>query len=380
MHTALSVQKCTLYGASCLPCRRGTGISCGNVFRFFRPTGTVLRTCASMLEQPCTGNLSRSSSSNLRMDIDVCRHPHRIAIRPGTCLLLLLVSSLSLAQRGAMTLAYQLTHVDTGEPFPSADGKKIVFEIRIAGVYQLFVMNPDGSGQVQITRDAANHDTPAWSPDGRKIAYVSDKGGHSVIYTINPDGTGEERVTDDKHEYIHPSWSGDSTKIIYCSDDDLKPPAKNASEIFSSDLKTKQVTTLVSGGTNTYPSWSPDGKKIVFRRMLGEMNSEVFVANGDGSEARNLSNHPAFDGWPAWSPDGTQIAFGSNRNANYQIWIMNADGTNVRLLANTEGRATEPRWAPDGKTIYFTNCKKVDWGVDCQVFRAQVEQTIPSRP
>ncbi|MFY9559110.1 MAG: hypothetical protein WAQ52_02650 [Terriglobales bacterium] len=110
-----------------------------------------------------------------------------------------------------MTLAYQLTHVDAGEPFPSPDGKKIVFEISIAGFYQLFIMNPDGSSQVQITHDAANHNTPAWSPDGRKIAYVSDKGGHSAIYIINLgtgqrpvatlDGTGEERVTDDKYEY-----------------------------------------------------------------------------------------------------------------------------------------------------------------------------------
>lgn len=52
---------------------------------------------------------------------------------------------------------------------------------------------------------------------------------------------------------------------------------------------------------------------------------------------------------------------------------MNADGSGVRLVANTEGRATEPRWSPDGKTIYFTNCKKVDFGVDCQAMVAVVE-------
>lgn len=290
------------------------------------------------------------------------------------------LSTSAQGQRGAMTLAYQLTYVDTGEPFPSPDGKKIVFETSMAGLYQLFIMNPDGSGLTQITHDAATHDTPAWSPDGHKIAYASDKTGHSVIYTINPDGSGEERMTDDRHEYIHPNWSADSTKIIYCSDDDLKPPQKNASDIFSIDLKTKQVTTLITGGTNTYPSWSPSGDKIVFRRMIGDMNSEVFLANGDGSDAHNLTNHPAFDGWPAWSPDGTQIAFASNRNANYQIFTMKADGTDVRLVANTEGRATEPRWSPDGKTIYFTDCKKVDWGVDCQVFAAQLPQRIPSHP
>lgn len=335
----------------------------------------------------------------------------RFSLLAATYLLLLLFSfpPLSGAQRGAMTLAYQLTHVDTGEPFPSPDGKRIVFEIKIEGVYQLFIMNTDGSGQVQITEDAANHDTPAWSPDGKRIAYASDRGGHSAIYILNvadvldvatghrldgtpvsAEGSTDQRpvatkiistlgkkISDDRHECIHPSWSPDSARVVFCSDDDLKPPAKNASEIFSVDLGTRDVATLISGGTNTYPSWSPDGKKILFRRMLGEMNSEVFVANSDGSDVQNLSHHPAFDGWPAWSQDGTMIAFASNRNANYQIWLMKADGSEPRLLANTEGRATEPRWAPDDRTVYFTNCKKADFGVDCQIMAAMVGERVP---
>jgi len=284
------------------------------------------------------------------------------------------------AQRGAMTLAYQLTHADIGEPFPSPDGKKLVFEIRIAGVYQLFIMNTDGTGQVQITHDPSTHDTPSWSPDGRKIAYVSDKTGHSAIYMSNPDGSGEELLTDGRHEYIHPNWSADSSHLIYCSDDDLKPPLKNASEIFSLDLKTREIKTIITGGTNTYPSWSPDGKHIVFRRIIGDMNSEVFLADADGSNPVNLTNHWSFDGWPAWSPDGKKIAFASNRSANYQIYTMNPDGSDVQRVANTEGRAIEPRWAPDGKTIYFTDCRKVDWGGDCHVFTAKLDREVPGRP
>jgi TolB protein len=300
--------------------------------------------------------------------------------RTLTLLICSLTVCLSAFGQGGTTLAYQLTHVDAGEPFPSPDGKKIVFEISVGGFYQIFTMNIDGSGQTQITHDPATHDTPSWSPDGRKIAYVSNKTGHSVIYMMNPDGSGEERLTDGRHEYIHPTWSPDSSKLVYCSDDDLKPPQKNRSEIYSLDLKTRQATALITGGTNTYPSWSPDGKRIVFRRIIGDMNSEVFVASSDGSGAQNLIKHWAFDGWPAWSPDGGKIAFASNRNANYQIFTMNPDGTNVRLVANTEGRATEPRWSPDGKTIYFTICRKVDWGVDCQVFSAKLDQQSPVHP
>jgi TolB protein len=112
---------------------------------------------------------------------------------------------------------------------------------------------------------------------------------------------------------------------------------------------------------------------MLFRRMIGEMNSEVFVADGDGKNPRNLTNHPSFEGWPAWSPDGRQIAFAGNRNANYQVFLMDSDGSNVRLLANTEGRATVPRWSPDGGRIYFTNCQKVDFGSRCEIMVARTE-------
>ena len=183
---------------------------------------------------------------------------------------------------------------------------------------------------------------------------------------MNVDGSGLERLSPESAESIHPTWSPDIRQVIYCADDDLHPPKKNDASIYSVDLQSKVTKTLITGGVNTYPSWSPDGKHIAFRRMIGDMNSEVFVANGDGSDPRNVSNHMAFDGWPAWSPDGKQIAFSSNRRANYQIHITNANGSGVRLVSNTEGRATEPRWSPDGKTIYFTNCVKVDFGVDCE--------------
>jgi TolB protein len=276
-------------------------------------------------------------------------------------------------QRRAVSQAYQLTHTAKYDPSLSPDGKRIVYIAFTEGREQLFIMNVDGSGSVQITRDDADHEDPAWSPDGKTIAFVYIKDGLEIISLMNIDGTGVQQLTPRSVRAIHPNWSPDGTKLAYCTDDDLAPPRKNDADIQVIDMATRRITTLITGGVNTYPAWSPDGKRLAFRRMLGEMNSEVFVANADGTGAHNLTNHPAFDGWPAWSPDGTQIAFASNRNSSYQIFIMNADGSNVRLLANTEGRATAPKWGRDGMRIYFPICRNVDFGNDCEIFAVRTQ-------
>ena len=276
-------------------------------------------------------------------------------------------------QRAAQSQAYQLTHTAHYDPSLSPDGKRMVYISVLEGREQFFIMNVDGSGAFQLTRDDANHEDPAWSPDGKSIAFVYVKDNLEIISLMNADGSGMRHLTPRTVKAIHPNWSPDGSKLAYCTDDDLAPPRKNDSDIQVIDVATGRITTLITGGVNTYPVWSPDGKRIAFRRMLGEMNSEVFVADADGTGAGNLTNHPAFDGWPAWSPDGTQIAFASNRNSSYQIFIMNADGSNVRLLANTEGRATSPKWGRDGARIYFPVCRNVDFGRDCEIFAARTE-------
>jgi TolB protein len=101
-----------------------------------------------------------------------------------------------------------------------------------------------------------------------------------------------------------------------------------------------------------------------------DTNSEVFVANLDGTGMKNLTNNPTFEGWPAWSPDGKRIAFAGNRNGIYQLFVMNADGSDVRLVANTEGRATAPKWSPNGKSIYFSNCWRTGRSGACEILVA----------
>ena len=269
-------------------------------------------------------------------------------------------------------IARQVTRSVTADPSIAPDGKRMVYLAEVAGVEQLFTADIDGGNIRQLTHDAFNHEDPAWSPDGRKIAYVSQAGGGEVISTMNPDGSGVEPLSPGSVHAIHPSWTPDGGSVLYCTTDDLDPPRKNESDVFRIDLHSRVVTKLITGGVNTFPVMSPDGKHIAFRKIIDGDNSEVFIADADGSHPRNLTNHPAFDGWPAWSPDGRHIAFASNRRGNQQIYVMDADGGNVVPVIHREGRATAPRWAPDGQALYFPVCSKTDGVVGCEILSARL--------
>ena len=295
----------------------------------------------------------------------------RYAALAASCVML---ESAAAAQMQPVARARQITASYNLDLVPSPDGKRAVLIKIIGGREQLFAMNMDGSGETQITRDDADHEDPVWSPDGRKIAFILVKGGKKIVHLMNPDGTGLEPVTPATQSAIHPSFTPDGKAILYCTDDDLRPPAKNEAEIYSIDLATKQVLTLITGGVNTFPVMSPDGTRIAYRKIIGEMNSEVFVADADGRNPRNLTNHWTFEGWPAWSPDSKEIAFAGNRNnAGYQIFLMNADGSNVRLVAATEGRGTAPKWAADGRAIFFTVCRNSQDQRGCEIMLAPLE-------
>ena len=287
----------------------------------------------------------------------------------------LAIAGTATAQMAPISRARQMTASYNLDLVPSPDGKRAVLIKVIGGREQLFAMNMDGSGETQITRGDADHEDPVWSPDGRKIAFILVKDGKKVVQLMNPDGSGMVAVTPSSQSAIHPSFTPDGKAILYCTDDDLRPPAKNESQIYSIDLATKQVRTLIEGGVNTFPVMSPDGTKIAYRKIIGDMNSEVFLADADGRNPRNLTNHWTFEGWPAWSPDSNQIAFaGSRNNAGYQIFVMNADGSNVRLVAATEGRGTAPKWLPDGSALLFTNCRNSQDHRGCEIMMASLEQ------
>lgn len=273
------------------------------------------------------------------------------------------------AQTSPPRIAVPVTYSFNYDPTLSPDGTRMIFLKVLEGREQMFIANVDGSDERQLSHDTVDIEDPAWSPDGSQVAYVRIEGARNALYVANLAGQGARRLSPPTQSPIHPAWTPDGRSILYCTNDDLDRPRKNAGEIYRIEVATGKIATVISGGVNTYPVPSPDGRRIAFRKML-DINSEVFVADADGSNLKNVTDHPAFEGWPAWSPDGKRIAFGANRNSSYQIFVMDSDGKNVKLVANTEGRATAPKWSPDGRSIYFSNCWKTGLKSACEILVA----------
>lgn len=186
-----------------------------------------------------------------------------------------------------------------------------------------------------------------------KIAFESTLSGGYDIWTINADGTDPMQLTRRSEHNRFPSWSPDGTKIVFVSNR-LK---RSTFTIFIMNADgSKPVKISDIPGWNGHPEWSPDGTRIAFDSS-SPGNFEIMVMNADGSNPVNLTNHPSLDSSPSWSPDGTKIAFFSDRDGNEEIYVMNADGSGQVNLTNNRYADTSPAWSPDGTKIAFVSTR-----------------------
>lgn len=236
---------------------------------------------------------------------------------------------------------------DDTSPSWSQDGKRIAFKSDRDGNLEIYVMNTDGSNVKRLTNNSTEDDMPAWSPDGEKLAYVMKQGTGLYIHVMKADGSEPARLSDG----MLPSWSPDGKRIafnrgtipqMYIMDsdgDNIEPLIKPPSDI-SKLTPQEQLAFMLP---NLLPVWSPDGKRILFTRVMagapkdqqkGEMNYEIYTMNTEGEDQRRLTVAPGRDMGFGWSPDGKEIVFISDRDGNPEIYVMNADGSNVKRLTD----------------------------------------------
>ncbi|MHB8278480.1 MAG: zinc-ribbon domain-containing protein, partial [Candidatus Humimicrobiaceae bacterium] len=231
----------------------------------------------------------------------------------------------------------QLTNDNYNNDYPCffPDGIRIAFESDRRGMPQIYIMNSDGSGLMQLTNDNFDKHSPCLSPDGNKIVFclVRNENSqityyYSQIYLINSDGSGLMQLTNGSYDNYNPCFSPDGNKIIFYSD------KGGYMGIYILDTKTNKIDLIraINFGSSN-PSFSNDGNKIVFQTYTCK-GPEICTMNSDGSGLVQLTNDNYGNQYPSFSPDGTKIVFQSYRNGNYQICLMNSDGSGLVQLTN----------------------------------------------
>ena len=256
--------------------------------------------------------------------------------------------------------------------FPGTNGQ-ISFGIfnPAIGDTQIFVSNPDGSKQVQLT--ALPSENSDWSPDGSKIAFDYFDGQTVQIATIKPDATGFVQLTTQENAFHgEPAWSPHATSIAIESDAGNFPAGEG---IYLIDSATGSVLSRVTANpyssADTNPRWSPDGEWIVFTRFKVSMIlprnfrapggvSALFLVHPDGTGLRQLTRWGLSADTPDWSPDGTTIVFVNSEALPIasDLYTIHPDGSGLTLIVNTgvlrHGAGLgHPRWSPDGTKIIF---------------------------
>jgi Tol biopolymer transport system component len=195
------------------------------------------------------------------------------------------------------------------DPHWSPDGSKIAFVSDRDGNNEIYVMNADGTGQTNLTNNpgsypfaGGNDYSPGWSPDMSKIAFVSDRDVNTQIYVTNVDGTGQINVSKNAASDGSPRFSPDGSKMVFeCGGD------ANADVcVMNADGSGRtNLTNNPSSGQGTAweddPVWSPDGSRIAFVSDR-DGHLQIYVMNADGSGQTNLSKSAANDTSPVWSP------------------------------------------------------------------------------
>lgn len=238
----------------------------------------------------------------------------------------------------------------------------------------IYLLDPTGGDERRLTYRAqgANDETPSFSPHGDAVAFTSARDGVSKIYVVGLDGSGSRAVTDGADGGdVEPSWSPDGRKIVFVRGTSSKH------DLMVIDFDKGNGPTKLLAGTDDdparagAPAWSPDGAQIAFSADRGEgQGTGLWLIKPDGTGLKRLTRPPASERWirdlrAAWSPDGKRLAFASNRHAaseseaaDLDIYdVTISDGT-IRRLTRDPAMADDPSYSPDGKRLFFASTRE----------------------
>jgi TolB protein len=243
----------------------------------------------------------------------------------------------------------QLTNLGTIalSPKASGDGTRVAFSAFARHGHEIHMYSRELGRLVAFPRFGGTNISPAWSPDGTKIAFSSSMRGDSNIYVIDASGTNPRQLTSFKGPESSPVWNPKTgTQIAFVSG------RSGVAQIYIMDADGTNLQRVTDTGYAVSPSWSPNGQFLVFswirRYQPGARGApggqDIYIMDIASRQWVQLTHDAGRNDFPSWSPDGRHVVFQSNRSGKDEIWTMLADGTRQQPLTSS-GRNTQPSWS-----------------------------------
>ncbi len=226
-------------------------------------------------------------------------------------------------------------------PRYSPDGRWITFTSFISGRPCLYLKDTKSGRIRKLSSYKGLNMSPAWAPSGDRLAVTLSRGGSPDIYLIDLNGRVLKRLTKGPGINCSPSFSPDGRRLVFVSDRNGSP------QLFILELGSGKIKRLTfTGSYNTDPQWSPTGEKITYVSRIGG-RFQIFTISPDGGDPTQLT-FEANNENPSWSPDGRQILFSSTRTRGKKsLFVMFANGQNQRLLIDYGQSDYFPFWGPN---------------------------------